>query len=158
MTYQNKLDVEQVEQIEALEHFWNAHVDRTLIDRYLLQLAQAEAVLEQRNQDLIKQIEQRASFSLEQLQGLLPAIYRNFYSHVAPSDLPLLAGELKQVSLPSPYPEPTADALQIVKRRIRKMSVQDRAMLYAFCQQNVPARLEMRPDFKELLQQGDADA
>ncbi|MFQ2919069.1 hypothetical protein ACK3YF_07520 [Aeromonas allosaccharophila] len=124
-----------------------------------LSLLQAKvAQLEQQNQQLVQRMQQHVSLSLEKLQGLLPAIYRNFYSHVAPSDLPLLVGELKQLSLQSPYPEPTMDALNIVKRQIRNMSEQDRARLNEFCQHSLPARLEMRPDFKVLLQQGDKDA
>ena len=87
---------------------------------------------------------------IEQLLVFLPAIFRNFWGKVRPDELALLAGTLKVPSITSPYLDPSADTVAILKRRLLNLPEQDLNKIIRFCRELQPG-LEVRTEMREVI-------
>lgn len=141
------------------QHFLRDHNEMAVIYRYLDMLAERTVMLEQQNakaeldqlrienKRLRAQLGQGSPISLEQLVAFLPVIYRNFWNSVSPNDLALLAGSLKIPEIPSPCPEPSAEAIWTMRQRLATMPEHERDRIIEYCRQ-LPFKLNMRPEIK----------
>lgn len=84
----------------------------------------------------------------------LPALYRNVWGCIGPHELALLAGQLHIPEIPSPFPEPSADTLAALQRRLFKLPREERQRLHAFCHE-LPHKLNPRTEMRAWLE-GDA--
>ncbi len=84
---------------------------------------------------------------IEYLLAYLPAIYRNVWGGIGPHDLALLAGQLRVPEIPSPFPEPSADTLAALQRRLLKLPQAERQRLHAFCRE-LPHKLDLRAEMR----------
>lgn len=146
-----------------MEDFINSSSQFRLIDRYLDLLAERTAALERRvgvdeirqlrqeNRELRDQLARLDRPAMESLLVYLPVIYRNFWGTVRPDELALLAGLLDVPVIPSPYPEPGAAVVAVMKKRFLQLPEQERASLIAFCHQ-LPYHLTVRAQMRALLE------
>lgn len=86
---------------------------------------------------------------VEHLLVYLPAIYRNFWGVVRPDELALLAGTLEVPNIPSPYHEPSANTVLMLKRRFESLPELDRERVLGFCRA-LPHRLDVRSEMRDL--------
>jgi hypothetical protein len=91
--------------------------------------------------------------AMDDVLTYLPALYRNVFGSIAPHDLALLAGSLQVPQIPSPWPDPAPDTLQALQARLRKLPQQRAGLLRDFCQQ-LPHKLELRPEMRVWLGEG----
>ena len=84
---------------------------------------------------------------IEHLLAYLPAIYRNVWGSIGPHDLALLAGRIQTPEIPSPFPEPSANTLAALQRRLLKLPQAERQRLHAFCRE-LPHKLELRAEMR----------
>lgn len=107
--------------------------------------------LEQELELLRKQIKTIQQPNIESLLVYLPVIYRNFWTHIKPEDLALLAGTYDIPDIPSPYPEPDDNTIAIMKKRLQNLPDSELQKIKSFCQE-MTHRLTMRPEMKFLLE------
>jgi hypothetical protein len=88
--------------------------------------------------------------SLDELITFLPAIYQHIFGSLSPSDLALLAGSLEIPVIPSPWPEPSPDTLQMQQSRLRALPPARANVLRQFCLQ-LPHRRSVRPEMRAWL-------
>ena len=100
---------------------------------------------------LQQQIQARQQPSIESLLVCLPAIYRNVWSSITPSDLALLGATLQVPDIPSPFPEPEADTLHTLQQRLRHLPDDERQRLHHFCR-NLTHKLSPRPEMRAWLE------
>lgn len=102
-------------------------------------------------------VELQAQIRAVQLPGVthlltyLPALYRNVWGCIGPHELALLAGQLQIPEIPSPFPEPSADTLTALQRRLLKLPREERQRLHAFCQA-LPHKLNPRAEMRVWLE------
>ncbi len=147
----------------SLEKLLASSSETTVIYRYLDMLAERTLALEQRigleelralrreNQFLRSQLAQQTSLPMESLLIFLPIIYRNFWSSVRPEELAALAGTLQIPSIPSPYREPDAGQISIMRGRFLQLPEHERTALLDFCRR-LPYRLSVRREMRDLLE------
>lgn len=87
---------------------------------------------------------------VEHLLVYLPAFYRNFWGVVRPDELALLAGTLTVPNIPSPYTDPSADTVIMLKRRFLQLPELDRERVLGFCR-DLPHRLDVRAEMRDLI-------
>ena len=107
-------------------------------------LAQDKAALQ-------AQIEALQLVDIEQLLVFLPAIYRNFWGVINPSELALMVGSLKTLDIPSPQIEPSADTVKVLKKKLLNLPQRERNQLLSFCRQ-LPHNLQVRGEMRDLLE------
>lgn len=127
---QRRVEAEHEESIEALQ------ADRKRLEAQIMVLKQ--------------QVKSMQLPELEQLLVYLPIIYRNFWSHIKPSDLSLLAGSYQVPDIPSPFPEPDNHTIVQMKKKLQSQPKEQQQRLLDFCQQ-LPHNLEIRPEMRFFL-------
>ncbi|BBU05667.1 MULTISPECIES: hypothetical protein [Aeromonas] len=168
----NLQDKTEVEQIEAVENFCSTHVNFAQIDRYLQQLAKAEARLVQQLERHTKQValldayarqlggdpslllamvNAPTSLNEEKLVQWMPTIFRNFWCSITPREFAMLAGLSAVPRITSPFPEPTPWSVEIAKRQILNLSETERSTLLDFCMK-LPGMPEIRPAMDDLFE------
>lgn len=70
----------------------------------------------------------------EQLLSYLPALYHQAFTILSGMDLAILIGEVKPQSIPSPYPELSADALAMKQRAFMALPLEQQRQILAFAQ------------------------
>lgn len=86
----------------------------------------------------------------EQVVTFMPAVYRNFFGTVKPSDLTLLLGELKIPKIPSTFPEPDANTVAALQRKLRHLPEEQIQQIRGFCLQ-LFHKLEIRAEMRDWL-------
>lgn len=89
--------------------------------------------------------------SLEHLLVYLPAIFHNFWGSISPQDLALLAGSLQMPLIPSPHPEPSADTVATLKKRLLRLPDNERRKILAFSLE-LSHKLKVRAQMRDLLE------
>ena len=120
-------------------------------DETVESLRQERLQLEIQLREVKQQMASIQNPDLEYLLTYLPIIYRNFWGTVKPSDLALLAGTYQIPNIPSPFPEPDANTIAIMKTRFQQMPQAQQERLIYFCHQ-LQFRLDIRPEMKFILE------
>lgn len=107
--------------------------------------------LEAQLADLQAQIRAVQLPEVTHLLTYLPALYRNVWGCIGPHELALLAGQLQIPEIPSPFPEPSADTLTALQRRLLKLPREERQRLHAFCLA-LPHKLNPRAEMRAWLE------
>lgn len=111
-------------------------------------LRQERQILELEKARLEQQLQTMFLPDIENLIVYLPIIYHNFWTHVKPSDLALLAGNCTIPDIQTPYPEPDANTISIMKKRLQNLRFEEQDKLRKFCLDleypNLKVRSEMR--------------
>lgn len=141
----------------------NASMNETISDSELYEqlknLENERKDLQQKIDELVNELDQlknqhkNDSQRVEMLASFLPIIYRNFWHKVKPSDLALIASSYQEISVPSPFPEPSADTILIKKKQLLALSENEKNELISICN-DLPSYLEVRPEFKGFLDGG----
>jgi hypothetical protein len=133
---------------------FNAEQHRVLRDheQTLESLSLETQRLRQDKTALQAQIEALQLVDIEQLLVFLPAIYRNFWGVINPSDLALIAGSLKVPNIPSPQIEPSADTVKALRKKLLNLPLRERHQLLSFCRQ-LPHNLQVRSEMRDLLEE-----
>jgi hypothetical protein len=85
------------------------------------------------------------------LQLYLPLLFQNFWSSVSPQDLAFMSGSLQVPDVESPYPEPSQEAIAVLRRRFMRLPVDQRSMVLAFAQE-LAHKLKIRAQLRDLLE------
>lgn len=90
---------------------------------------------------------------MDYLVTFLPAIFENFFLHVAPQDLALLAGSLMIPSVQTPFTEPDAHTVQGLKKKLQNLPEASRQQVIDFAQQ-LPQRhkLKVRKEMQSFME------
>lgn len=164
----NHHDKTETVPIGVLADFCSIHADSVQVDSYLQQLAQVNVRCERlenrvalldaevrmlKGESGIQQpiVDAPTNPSDEKLVQWMPAIYRNFWMKVSPQEFAMMAGLHDIPSIASPFPEPTPQIIEFVKRQILNLSEIERTELLMFCTQ-IPFQLEVRPQMRELFE------
>jgi len=116
-------------------------------------LAADRAALEQENDRLRRQNAALQQVDAERLVSFLPALFPRVFTVLGPTDLALLCGQVTPLSIPSPYPEPSEEALRALQRRFRALPHELQKQIVGFVAP-LPQRqkLQPRPEVRELVQ------
>ena len=106
-------------------------------------------------QNTVNRLQQQAvtlnTSSVEKLTTFLPVIYRNFWNTVKPTDLGLLVGTYQMPEIPSPFPEPTADTISMMRKQFLALPESDKDKIIQFCQQ-MTHPVQIRPEFQSVIE------
>lgn len=116
-------------------------------------LAAERVALAQENDRLRGQNAALQQVDVERLASFLPALFPRVFTVLGPVDLALLCGQLTPLSIPSPYPEPSEEALRALQRRFRALPHELQKQIVGFVAP-LPQRqkLQPRPEMRELVQ------
>lgn len=116
-------------------------------------LAAERAALAQENEHLRAQNAALQQVDAERLVSFLPALFPRVFTVLGPVDLALLCGQLTPLSIPSPYPEPSEEALRALQRRFLALPHELQKQIVGFVAP-LPQRqkLQPRPEMRELVQ------
>lgn len=78
----------------------------------------------------------------EHLLSFLPALYEQAFTILSGTDLALLIGRIEPFDIPSPYQEPSGDALYMKQRIFLNLPIEQQRQIAAFAQQ---ASQKLRP-------------
>ena len=119
-----------------------------------LQLKSENIKLEEQLQTLQNQIEYlkdriensaASQMNIETLVSYLPILYKNFWGQIRPDELAMLAGTMQIPEIPSPMREPGSGVVQIMKKRLQQLPIEQQNQLRQFCQQ-LPHASQVRPE------------
>lgn len=85
------------------------------------------------------------------LQLYLPLLFQNFWSSISPQDLAFMSGSLQIPDVESPYPEPSLEAIAVLRRRFLKLSAEQRSSVLGFAQE-LTYKLKVRTQLRDLLE------
>lgn len=85
------------------------------------------------------------------LQLYLPLLFQNFWSSVSPQDLAFMAGALQVPDVQSPYPEPSSEAIAVLRRRFLGLPASQRAVVLSFAQE-LAYKLKVRTQLRDLME------
>lgn len=85
------------------------------------------------------------------LQLYLPLLFQNFWSSISPQDLAFMAGALQIPDVESPYPEPSLEAIAVLRRRFLKLPAEQRSRVLGFAQE-LTYKLKVRTQLRDLLE------
>lgn len=116
-------------------------------------LAAERAALAQENDRLRGQNAALQQVDVERLASFLPALFPRVFTVLGPVDLALLCGQVTPLSIPSPYPELSEEALRALQRRFRALPHELQKQIVGFVAP-LPQRqkLQPRPEMRELVQ------
>lgn len=97
------------------------------------------------------QIEASQLPSQEHLLAYMPAIFHNFWGSISPHELAMLAGSLQVPFIPSPHPEPSADTVATLKKRLLRMPDNERRRILSFSR-DLSHKLKVRAQMRDLLE------
>lgn len=115
-------------------------------------LRQAIATKQEELNQVKNQISALHRPNLEQLITFLPVFYKNFFGSISPAELGLLAGLLEPPQIPSPYPEPSANTLLQLKKKLLKLPKNEQSKIMNFCME-LEHKLDIRPEMRELFEE-----
>lgn len=108
------------------------------------------AILQQENLMLRSRLQNHPTISSEQLVAYLPGLYQHVYSELSGSDLALLAGRVEPFQIPSPYQEPSEDALHTIQRKFLSLPLEEQKKIIQLAQ-SAPRRLKPRPNMLSII-------
>lgn len=85
------------------------------------------------------------------LQLYLPLLFQHFWSSVSPQDLAFMAGSLQVPDVESPYPEPSLEAIAVLRRRFLKLPAAQRNGVLEFAHE-LTYKLKVRAQLRDLLE------
>lgn len=85
------------------------------------------------------------------LQLYLPLLFQHFWSSVSPQDLAFMSGSLQIPDVESPFPEPSLEAIAVLRRRFLKLPIAQRQMVLGFAHE-LTYKLKVRLQLRELLE------
>ncbi|WP_128323122.1 hypothetical protein [Pseudomonas alkylphenolica] len=85
------------------------------------------------------------------LQLYLPLLFQNFWSSISPQDLAFICGSLQIPDVESPYPEPSQEAIAVLRRRFLKLPVAQRSVVLGIAQE-LTYKLKVRTQLRDLLE------
>jgi len=88
---------------------------------------------------------------IERLTTFLPAIYRNFWGIVSPSELALLSDNTSIPNIPSPYLDPSADTVMTIKKKLQKLPKSEQEKVRLFCKE-LTHPLKVREEMRDWLE------
>ena len=88
---------------------------------------------------------------VELLQLYLPLLFQNFWSSISPQDLAFMSGSLQIPDVESPYPEPSLEAIAVLRRRFLKLPAAQRSTVLGFAQE-LTYKLKVRTQLRDLLE------
>lgn len=81
----------------------------------------------------------------------LPLFFRNFWEDFSPSDVAQIVFARQPISVPSPFPEPSPEALEILRREFEDLPPEDRAYIKGVVRRFV-RHARLRPEMQKLLE------
>ncbi|OOV88329.1 hypothetical protein [Oceanospirillum linum] len=155
--------VDSISDQELSEELQNAQVQLKDLQQRIKQLTNSEQQLKQQLQEKeqalqvtqgdMEALKRRSDalvsgeLTMMQLTTLLPALYKNFWSSISPSDLALLAGTTEVPQIRSPVHEPTDAVIQTLKKRIQVLHSSQKEELRQLCRQ-LPRQFTVRPEMQ----------
>lgn len=88
----------------------------------------------------------------EHLLSFLPALYQQAFTVLSGADLALLIGRIEPFDIPSPYQEPSGDALDMKQRTFLALPSEQQRQIVAFAQQ-ASQKLRPRPNMQAHIRQ-----
>ncbi|SEM95613.1 hypothetical protein SAMN04487857_107204 [Pseudomonas sp. ok272] len=85
------------------------------------------------------------------LQLYLPMLFQHFWSSVSPQDLAFIAGSLQVPDVESPYPEPSQDAIAVLRRRFLNLPAAQRQAVLGVAHE-LSYKLKVRAQLRDLLE------
>ena len=85
------------------------------------------------------------------LQLYLPLLFQHFWSSVSPQDLAFMSGSLQVPEVESPYPEPSLEAITVLRRRFLKLPSAQRNSVLKFAHE-LTYKLKVRAQLRDLLE------
>lgn len=85
------------------------------------------------------------------LQLYLPLLFQRFWSSISPQDLAFMSGSLEIPDVESPYPEPSLEAIAMLRRRFLKLPPAQRSEILRFAQE-LTYKLKVRTQVRDLLE------
>lgn len=135
---------QQLQSVREREH--HNETERLAIER---------TALVQENDRLRSQNTALQQVDVERLVSFLPALFPRVFTVLGPTDLALLCGQVMPLSvpIPSPYPEPSEEALRTLQRRFHALPHELQKQIVGFVK-TLPQRqkLQPRPEMRELVQ------
>ncbi|MNJ37781.1 hypothetical protein D3C77_326150 [compost metagenome] len=127
------------------------HVGDWLAEHLLVQLGSAQAVAE----PVVSPASCLSDFSdlpdVALLQLYLPLLFKNFWSSISPQDLAFMSGSLQIPDVESPYPEPSLEAIAVLRRRFLKLPAEQRSSVLSIAQE-LTYKLKVRTQLRDLLE------
>lgn len=135
--------VEQEQMQKALEQEHESESER---------LAAERATLRVQNEQLKAENAALRQVDKELLVTFLPALFARVFTILGAADLALLCGSVQPLNIPSPFPEPSTEALRVLQKKFRSLP---QAAQFEVVQlvQHLPhrQRLNVRPEMRELV-------
>ena len=104
--------------------------------------------IERRNAELEARLSAvRPPLDGEQLLTFLPALYAQAFTVLSGADLALLVGRVEPFDIPSPYPEPSPEALHRKQRELIALPLAQQQEILGFAH-SVTHRLKLRPEMQ----------
>jgi len=88
----------------------------------------------------------------EALLSFLPALYHQVFTVLSGADLAMLMGRIEPFDIPSPYQEPSGDALDMKQRTFLALPSEQQRQIVAFAQQ-ASQKLRPRPNMQAHIRQ-----
>lgn|GEM_PF-3314035 len=85
------------------------------------------------------------------LQLYLPLLFQHFWSSVSPQDLSFMSGSLHIPDVESPFPEPSPEAIAVLRRRFLKLPIAQRKTVLGFAHE-LTYKLKVRQQLRDLLE------
>ena len=139
-----RITLPEGEQLRPYDAAWLAQY--VLTQQSPAQLAQASATVASAAVSGLGELQ-----DVELLQLYLPLLFQNFWSSVSPQDLAFMSGSLQIPDVESPFPEPSLEAIAVLRRRFLKLSVAQRNAVLGFAQELV-YKLKVRAQLRDLLE------
>lgn len=85
------------------------------------------------------------------LRLYLPLLFQHFWSSVSPQDLAFMSGSLHIPEVESPFPEPSSEAIAVLRRRFLKLPDAQRQTVLGFARE-LTYKLKVRVQLRDLLE------
>ena len=115
-------------------------------------LAAERATLRVQNEQLKAENAALRQVDKELLVTFLPALFARVFTILGAADLALLCGSVQPLNIPSPFPEPSTEALRVLQKKFRSLPKAAQLDVVQLVQ-HLPhrQRLNVRPEMRELV-------
>ncbi|NLW04744.1 MAG: hypothetical protein GX029_05890 [Pseudomonadaceae bacterium] len=115
-------------------------------------LAAERATLRVQNEQLKAENAALRQVDKELLVTFLPALFARVFTILGAADLALLCGSVQPLNIPSPFPEPSTEALRVLQKKFRSLPKAAQLDVVQLVQ-HLPhrQRLNIRPEMRELV-------
>lgn len=115
-------------------------------------LAAERATLQVQNEQLKAENAALRQVDKELLATYLPALFSRVFTVLGAADLALLCGSVEPLNIPSPFPEPSTEALRVLQKKFRSLPKAAQLDVVQLVQ-HLPhrQRLNVRPEMRELV-------